>query len=304
MFKDNICGEKSILIIMKLFKIFMQLCRIIVPIIVIISLCIAFYNIVINPSDEAKKKLFNQIRNGLIGLIVVFLLPVALNYLFSELRPEDYYLSACWDESDTEVSLLYESSVNEPYAIEYKINNQNNQNNVGEAGDENFIPTINESKVLPVAERIWKQVVNGNFTYNAENTEQIPITGNYIDCSSYVSWVLYELGYKDFAGNQHRTKNFMATDWRSKYGWTEIPVAAGEDIVNKLKPGDIVVRTNVSSSGKVGYGHISIVAVIEDGNVYSYDCGDESLWRNSTGGPQNMTWFMKDSRPGKIIRIS
>ena len=63
---------------------------------------------------------------------------------------------------------------------------------------------------------------NANNTDNAENTEQIPINGKLVDCSSFVSWVLYEYGYKEFAGKQHRTKNFMQTNWNEKYGWEEI----------------------------------------------------------------------------------
>ncbi len=296
MFKDNVCTSKIVLITMKLFKIFMQLCHIIIPILVVIILSLALYKYIINPNDETRKKLLYRFRNSLIGLLVVFLLPVALNYLFTALKPDEYYLSACWDESDTEVNLLYESN-NDLNRITYKVPEL----------DYTVLDNDNTSantKVLPVAEKIWHQVVNGDFHYNAENTEQIPIKGNLIDCSSYVSWVLYEMGYKDFAGGQHRTRDFMKTDWHKKYGWTEISVAAGEDVTNKVKPGDIVVRTNVAKNGKVGYGHVSIVAAVKDGNVYSYDCGDESLWRNSKGGPQNMTWFMKDDRPGKIIRIS
>ena len=301
MFKDNICSSKPVLITMKLFKIFMQLCHIIIPVLVIIILSIALYKYIINPSDEVKKKLLYHFRNSLIGLIVIFLLPAALNYLFSNLTPEDYYLSACWDESDTEVSLLYEPSKDLNRIVSYRLPELDHSpvEEQEESGDNS-----SGTKVLPVAEKLWHQVVSGDFHYNAENTEQIPINGNLIDCSSYVSWVLYEMGYKDFAGNQHRTKNFMETDWHKKYGWTEIPVAAGENVTSKVKPGDIIVRTNVAKNGKVGYGHVSIIAAIENGNVYSYDCGDESLWRNSKGGPQNMTWFMKDSRPGKIIRIT
>ena len=148
-------------------------------------------------------------------------------------------------------------------------------------------PDVNGSELLTVAERLWKQVYNGNFTYSSSSSKKIPITGNKIDCSAYVTWILYEAGYTQFGGKQLKTKNFMQYDW-TKLGATVINVKAGENIINKLQPGDILVRTPVSSNNK----------------VYSYDCGSTNNWKKSGGKAVDKTYFAKDSRPGKIIRFN
>ena len=161
-----------------------------------------------------------------------------------------------------------------------------------------------DSAFLQVAAKIWKQVANGGYSYKLSGVS-VPPTNNLIDCSSFVSWVLYEYGFKDeFGGGQHNTVVFANTDWTSKMGWQEISVTAGEDVTSKLQPGDILVR----DAGGGANGHINIIAEVSDGKVLAYDCGSESNWNNSTakaGKPIDRTSFAKsDNRAGKIIRVS
>lgn len=63
--------------------------------------------------------------------------------------------------------------------------------------------------------------------------KSIPITGNKIDCSAFVSWILYEAGFEQFGGKQLKTKDFMEYDFEA-LGATVIDVKAGENMVNKL----------------------------------------------------------------------
>ncbi|MBQ8681321.1 MAG: Ig-like domain-containing protein [Bacilli bacterium] len=154
---------------------------------------------------------------------------------------------------------------------------------------------------LGLVDTIWKKIASGGFTYDGVNAKSIPITGTTIDCSAFVSWVLYEYGYEDFKGSQKSTLMFLNTNYTDLYGWEEINVSAGEDVTSKLKPGDILVRDNGSGGA---YGHMNIVAKVENGVVYAYDCGNANNWNNSGGEPIVITNFVKsDSRAGKIIRI-
>ena len=160
-------------------------------------------------------------------------------------------------------------------------------------------------RILNKSKEIWKLMVSGdrNFKYQEVNNNpiQIPITGSGCNCSAYVSWVLYEYGYKDFKGDQVRTREFYTTDWNKKYGWTEIKFKSGANITSMIKPGDIVVRVQIYSNGSVGYGHMNIVA--SNGGTYSYDCGNSSYVKNGThlSGVQGVSWYKK-GYPGKIIR--
>ena len=78
----------------------------------------------------------------------------------------------------------------------------------------------------------------------------IPITSSVstIDCSSYVSWVLYEAGFTQFKGHQHRSADFAT----NPYNWEKISK-------ENLQAGDILVYS----------GHVEIYA----GNGKYYNCG-------------------------------
>lgn len=161
-----------------------------------------------------------------------------------------------------------------------------------------------ENGFLKVAKEIWTEITNTFTAYT--NGNQVPPTGKTIDCSSFVDWVLYKYGYEDFKGWQKVTQWFVTTDLHEKYGWEEIPVAAGEDVTSKLKPGDILVRDPGNNNGHMNI----IVEVREDGSVWGYDCGDDSNWKSSKGGKvYNVSSFVKGDawgggRPGKIIRVT
>ncbi len=155
---------------------------------------------------------------------------------------------------------------------------------------------INNGDILEIAQRLWQTVVNGDFTYDGT---PIPPTDK-IDCSGFVSWILYEYGYQDEFNYQHSTQQFYTTNWNEKFGWEEVPVGAGEDVTSKLQPGDILVRDDGSNNG-----HMNITVSAESGKVMAYDCGSENNWRNSGGNSVDKTRFAaSDSRPGKIIRVT
>lgn len=161
-----------------------------------------------------------------------------------------------------------------------------------------------ENAFLKLAHELWQQVTDGNYVYT--NGNMIPPDGRHIDCSAYVSWVLYKFGFEDFKGHQKVTQWFVTNDLHAKYGWEEIKVAPGEDVTSKLKPGDILVRDPGNNNG-----HMNIIAEIRsDGTVWGYDCGATNNWLSSRGGKvHNVSSFVKGDtwgggRPGKIIRVT
>ena len=150
---------------------------------------------------------------------------------------------------------------------------------------------------LTVAQNIWKKICNGNYSYGGSS---IPCTGTTVDCSSYVSWVLYEYGYTDFKGGQHCTQQFKNTNWNQKYGWTEINVGGGQNPYNSIQPGDLFVRDPGNNNG-----HITLVVRKENGKIYCYDCGNSKNWRNNPNAEAlDKSYMLTDSRSGKIIRVT
>ena len=149
---------------------------------------------------------------------------------------------------------------------------------------------------VAVAERIWKIICNGNYSYGGSS---IPCTGTTVDCSSYVSWVIYEYGYSEFKGGQHCTSNFVNTNWTQKYGWQEFRISGGENPYNSLQPGDLIVRDPGNNNG-----HITLVVRKENGKIYCYDCGSSKNWSgNPSGNALDKSYMLTDSRPGKVIRV-
>ena len=105
----------------------------------------------------------------------------------------------------------------------------------------------------------------GRYVYDAESTgssipKPYPGEGNYIDCSAYVTWVLYEYGYKDLGPGQESTRTLLGLAQRK--GWT---VKDG----SQAQAGDIVLIPRY---------HTAIYA----GNGQFYDCGSTNLIRSPT----------------------
>ena len=155
---------------------------------------------------------------------------------------------------------------------------------------------------LNVAYEIWLQVCNEFTVYGGSS---IPAPGPQIDCSGYVSWVLYQYGMvtgdndlvQEFQGWQHTTETLKEVNWE-QFGFEVIPVAAGEDVRGILQPGDILDR----SLGDGAAGHAQIIVEVKDGVVYTYDCGAVSHWQGKNGEPYISNFAASDSRPGIIIR--
>ena len=131
---------------------------------------------------------------------------------------------------------------------------------------------------LEVAQSLWKEVCTSGKYYKYGGTS-IPATGPYIDCSAFVSWVMYEYGYDEFSGWQKWTGWWMneSANMANRYGWGGIDFGPKENIV-------------VEASG---------------GRLLAYDCGNTSAnWNGTDGSPADKSWFLNDSRPGKIFRVT
>ena len=89
-----------------------------------------------------------------------------------------------------------------------------------------------------------------------------------IDCSAYVSWVLFQYGYKDFGGEQHvadRSSIGVAIMQHQNDGWKEILNATA----GQLEPGDIYLYDGF---------HTGIFVKKDGENYYGFDCGNVDNW--------------------------
>lgn len=129
----------------------------------------------------------------------------------------------------------------------------------------------NGQGLVEVAKRCHDAIAqSGRFSYGA-TSGGIPIdvnTDTTVDCSGYVSWVLYEAGYKDMAGGQHNTNNDSLGAYGKDKGWEVITN------INELQPGDICFWGG-TLDGNNPY-HVNIYVGEESGKKLYYDCGSQS----------------------------
>lgn len=129
----------------------------------------------------------------------------------------------------------------------------------------------NGQGLVEVAKRCHDAIAqSGRFSYGA-TSGGIPIDvtrDTTVDCSGYVSWVLYEAGYKDMAGGQHTTYNNSLGAYGKSKGWDVITN------IDELKPGDICFWGG-TLNGAEPY-HVNIYVGEESGKKLYYDCGCQS----------------------------
>lgn len=91
----NSCSDYALANILFIVKRVLFMIQIITPIIAILMLSVNVGKMVMNPDD---KKGLSSIKNVVIGLFVVFLLPFIINFAMS-LTDEKFEFSSCWTKA-------------------------------------------------------------------------------------------------------------------------------------------------------------------------------------------------------------
>ena len=162
-----------------------------------------------------------------------------------------------------------------------------------------------QSTFFDTAQACWDYIVQhgGSISYGALGACPFSAPGS-IDCSGFVSWVIYEWGtgeVKAHFSSQRATPALVADNYTDLFGWTEIKLGGNESALSKdLQPGDIIVR----DAGGGANGHTAIVKEINGGEVLGWDCGNASHWQTvCTETTIGSSFINGDGRDGKIIRI-
>lgn len=132
------------------------------------------------------------------------------------------------------------------------------------------------SRIMEKAAAIKAQISTNGYTYSNSGTKSVPSYNiRVVDCSSYVSWVLYEAGIPGFnAGAQQSSSMFNANPWN-------FSVVSQ----NEAKAGDILVYK----------GHVEIYA----GNNTCYNAGANSAIK--VNGTTSCSWSSQTIT--KVLRV-
>lgn len=156
-----------------------------------------------------------------------------------------------------------------------------NRNKGKKAPSTSSVSSSGSNSIIASAKEIKKYIANNGYTYGALGVQvKNAKSSKKIDCSSYVSWVLYNAGYLDFGGYQQTDVTFYANSW----GFKEVKKS-------DVKPGDILIYS----------GHVEIYAGMDGNTTKVYNAGSNNSIKNSgvTNSSRGINAATKILRPSK-----
>ena len=141
---------------------------------------------------------------------------------------------------------------------------------------------INSGSFLEIAKQCHDYIRANSFTYANSNEIPYPNGTTYTDCSAYVSWVIYEYGYTEFAGHQ-KTSGWFMGDGPASMGWGVYPAS-------EAQPGDILAKS----------GHVEIYA----GNGTYGAGGDEQINAEMSYVGCSLDYIINDGGFTRAIRVT
>lgn len=106
------CSDYALANILYIIQKILGLVQIICPILAILALSITVGKMLMNPDD---KKGMSGIKNTIIALLVVFLLPFIVNLSMS-LAGNDFDFTACWNNANRIHEKIYPEQHTDPYS--------------------------------------------------------------------------------------------------------------------------------------------------------------------------------------------
>ena len=135
--------------------------------------------------------------------------------------------------------------------------------------DEDIETLIDSSNILQAAEKVHKYVRENGYKYAQRGVCLPNYSSRTIDCSSYVTWVLLNAGYRSSRFSEGMYQWTSSTFNSNPEGWEQI------SSINNAKAGDILVYN----------GHVEIYAgAVTNGKARVYNCGgNASIQAQETG---------------------
>lgn len=137
------------------------------------------------------------------------------------------------------------------------------------------------NQIIKSAKEIKTYISSNGYKYGALGVQvKNAKLSKTVDCSSYVSWVLFNAGYIEFGGWQQTDVSFYANSW----GFKEVKKS-------EVKPGDILIYS----------GHVEIYMGMEEGTTKVYNAGSNNSIRNPgvTNSSRGLNAATKILRPSK-----
>ena len=150
------CGDVSLASLLIIVKRIMTLIQIIVPLLLIISVIIGFYQLMADPEDKKQPK---KVLNKFIAAVVIFFIPVFMNLVMSIVGQGSNF-SSCWMDAEELMSPSVgympidderekKKFINDGEYEPGVVNNSNNSNNTNDkTGNNTSTPAVRANRVV------------------------------------------------------------------------------------------------------------------------------------------------------------
>jgi len=221
------CNDYGLVNVLDIFRKFINLVQIIVPILLIVWSCVELVHLMANPED---KKGLKPLFNKYIAAVICFFLPIFVNVVLG-MMPETFSVSACWEQAKISAEVVRSQkntyiSADDETQSPFLINPDDY-----EEGNERKKPTPaggltgagQGSATGKSIVQYAKSFVGQRYVWGGTWNGELPYTGT--DCSGFVQGVFRHHGI-----NLTRT---TYTQWADKGKYT---LVSGE-----IRAGDLVM---------------------------------------------------------------
>ncbi len=268
------CSGVGIANIITILKRILNVVWIVTPILAIIYLAVNFTKLMANPEE---KKLPKKIRNQLLALIIVFMVPTIVNAMMYILD-DSTDISSCWKNAEVKSNFAETSTYQEPLT-NLPRNSISEDRSDYEKGDKRTTPSDSgtSSSTYPAASSTSlanlfaaaKRADNHTYTRGYHYGNAVSWDGtdmkdgngkNTVSCDRGVALTLYFAGLINTS--PHKLGLPALSSELANRGWTKITN------YDSLKPGDVVFYN--SGSGTTSLGHTFLIGETIDSR---YDWG-------------------------------
>ena len=310
-----LCTDHGIAIFARILRTIFNLLLIIGPTLCIVSIIISLIMVIKSPDADQKRTYSNNIRNSLIALFIVIMLPVIVNIVMGLTMMKDTFeIAACWDaayntklegygdyqeeESSGEINTFVINP--EEYSDKGTKDNPN--------GNGSDIPSDGPANVQELFKACEDQAEwMKNYHYEWEKNPTVEKSKKKGTCVTYVACVLQRVGA--LKPGKHIWHN------GSGYGTGKVSGATSSMTVtymnnktlsalkSQLQPGDVIMVDDNRSGVKGNGGHIFIFTGkwAKDGNPIIYDNHSAEQVKK---GKKAQREYSKNRKVLAVVRLS
>ena len=230
------CSSIGVANIITILKRILDVIWIITPILAIMFLTVNIIKLMANPDE---KKIPKKIKNQLLSLFIVFLIPTIVNATMAILN-DSTDISSCWNDAIVKSNFEETSTYQEPanHIPRGKIEPDRSDYEKGEERTDNITPVNSTSleNLFKAARRAANHTYTRGYHYgNAlkwDGTDMKDRSGNTVSCDRGVALTLYYAGL--ITTEPHKLGLPALSSELQRKGWKKITN------YNELKPGDVV----------------------------------------------------------------